>query len=73
MSDQDLEARVAELRARQEQTDESFVDLGDVIDGILTQLEHHSLADQVATRLALEGLREVTATVKQRHQRNRRT
>jgi len=68
MRDQDLAAQVAELRTRQEQTDESFLDLADVIEDILTHLEHHSLAGRVPTRLAFEGLREVIATVKQRHQ-----
>ena len=71
MSDQDLAARVADLRARQEQTDHNFIDLGDAIEGILAHLEDHSLAGRVYTRLALEGLREVIATVNQRHQRNR--
>jgi hypothetical protein len=71
MSDQDLAAQLTELRTRQEQTDESFLDLGDAIADILTHLEDHSLAGRISTRLALEGLREVIATVKQRHQRTR--
>jgi hypothetical protein len=71
MSDQDLVAQVAELRARQDETDESFLDLGDAIEDILTHLEDHSLAGRVSTRLAFEGLREVIAAVKQRHQRTR--
>jgi hypothetical protein len=64
-------ARQAELRAWQDETDASFLDLGDAIDGILTHLEDHSLAGRVSTRLAFEGLREVIATVKERHQRHR--
>jgi hypothetical protein len=71
MPDRDLAEQVAELRIRQEQADASFLDLADALNGILTHLEDHSLAGRISTRLALEGLREVIATVKERHERDR--
>jgi hypothetical protein len=47
------------------------LDLADAVDGILTHLEDPSLTGRVSTRLAFEGLREVIARVKERHQRHR--
>jgi hypothetical protein len=71
MRNQDLAAQLAELRAWQDETDASVLDLADAIDDILTHLEDHSLTGRISTRLAFEGLREVIATVKERHQRHR--
>jgi hypothetical protein len=69
MGDPDLATQLAQLRAWQEEMDASVLDLADAIDSILTHREEHSLAGRISTRLAFEGLREVIATVKERHQR----
>jgi hypothetical protein len=76
MSDQDLAAQIVQLRAHQEQTDQSLVVLAGALDDLIAQVE--SLIVQVtadstagtAVLKLLDASRAVSA-VKERHQSNR--
>jgi hypothetical protein len=70
MSDQDLAAHVAQLRAWHEQTDESLVSLAEVIEGVIEQVRA-SPTIGVIEDMKLGSLRHAISAVKQRHQSDR--
>ena len=70
MSDQDLAAHVAQLRAWHEETDESLVSLAEVIEGVIEQVRA-SPTIGVIEDMKLGSLRHAISAVKQRHQSNR--
>jgi hypothetical protein len=70
MSDQDLAAHVAQLRAWHEQTDESLVALAEVIEGVIEQVKASPTIGAIED-MKLDSLRHALSAVKQRHQSNR--
>jgi hypothetical protein len=77
MQDQDLAAQIAQLRAHQEQTDQSLVALASALEDLIARVE--GLIVQVSanattgtiTVLELMDASRAAATVKERHQPNR--
>jgi hypothetical protein len=70
MADQDLAAQVAQLRARQQQTDQSLVALAEAIEDLIAEVGDNPLSG-VSAQMALSGARRAVVMVKQNHQRNR--
>jgi len=71
MSDQDLATQVEQLRARQEQTDQSLVALADAVEALIEQAEGGALSE-ASLRGVFASAHQAVAAVKQRHQSNRR-
>lgn len=70
MSGQDLAAQVEELRARQDQTDQSLVALAGAIEDLIKEAEGSAVSG-TALRGVFESARKATAAVTQAHQGNR--
>jgi hypothetical protein len=77
MRDEDLVAQIAQLRAHQEQTDQSLValasaleDLIERVEGLIVQVSANATAGTM-TVLELMDASRAAATVKERHQHNR--
>jgi uncharacterized coiled-coil DUF342 family protein len=70
MSDQDFANQVEQLRARQEQTDQSLVALADAIEDLIEEAEGSALSG-ASLRGVYESARRATAAVKRNHQSNR--
>ena len=71
MSDRDLAAAVEDLRARQEQTDESLVALANAVNGIINSLEAQALLAKLTVNDELTDARDVMTAVKQFHHSDR--
>jgi hypothetical protein len=70
MSDQDLATQVEQLRARQEQTDQSLVALAGAVEDLIEQVEGNPLSGTSSSMALIEASRAVEA-VKRNHQSNR--
>jgi hypothetical protein len=70
MSDQDLAAQLEQLRARQEQTDQSLVALADAIEDLIEEAEGSALSE-ASLRGVFMSARQAVAGVKRSHQSNR--
>jgi regulator of replication initiation timing len=70
MSDQDLATQVEQLRAQQEQTNQSLVALADAIEDLIEEAEGSALSE-ASLRGVFASARQAVAAVKQRHQSNR--
>ena len=70
MSGQDLAAQVEELRARQDQTDQSLVALAGAIEDLIKEAEGSAVSG-AALRGVFESARRATAAVTRAHQGNR--
>jgi hypothetical protein len=70
MSDQDLAAQLEQLRARQEQTDQSLVALADAVEDLIEQAEGHRMSETVLSGVFVSA-RQAVSAVKRNHQRNR--
>jgi hypothetical protein len=71
MSDQDLTTQMDQLRAQQEQTDQSLVALADAIEDVIEEAEGSALSE-AALRGVFVSARQAVAAVKRNHQSNRR-
>ena len=69
MSDQDLAAQVEQLRAWQEQTDQTLMALADAIETLIDQVEGHAVSDLTLSG-ALTSARLAATSVKQNHSIN---
>ena len=71
MSDQDLATHVEQLRARQEQTDQSLVALADAVEDLIEEAEGGAMSE-ASLRGVFTSARHAVAAVKQTHQSHRR-
>ena len=66
MTDDDLAAQVEQLRARQDQADQSLVALAEVIASLIDEARRSSVGTPAAA-ITLGGLSRTVSTVKQNH------
>ena len=70
MSDQDLAAQVEQLRARQEQTDQSLVALAGALGDFIDQVKGRPEAGTIMV-MRLQEISRAVSAVKENHQANR--